>query len=183
MTEAVDNLKTILTPYVRNGHWQCDYDLHRVIPFLVEQAKFCTADYDPPFQRGHVWTKGQQERWITHIFRGGETGRRIFLNMPGWQGDDSGVLELIDGKQRIEAIRAFMNNEIKAFGKTYAELTPNKIAHRYLMSRNHIQINVNTLRTRAEVLTWYLQMNDGGTPHTFSELLKVKDMLRKEIRA
>lgn len=183
MSASIDYLKTIIKPYVRHGNWECDYDLHRVLPFLVDQAKYYPADYDPPFQRGHVWTTAQQEAWITHFFRAGESGRRIFFNMPGWQGDGSGVLLLIDGKQRLEAIRAFMNNEIKAFGKTYAELTPNKAAHRYLMSRNHIRINVNTLKTRAEVLTWYLQMNDGGTPHTFSELRKVKDMLRKEIRA
>ena len=37
--------------------------------------------------------------------------------------------------------------------------------------------NVNNLKTKKEVLKWYLEMNTGGTVHTKDELNKVKGML------
>jgi hypothetical protein len=45
---------------------------------------------------------------------------------------------------------------------------------------NNIIWHVNDLKTREEVLIWYLEMNSGGTPHTKEELDRVKRMLEKE---
>ena len=42
--------------------------------------------------------------------------------------------------------------------------------------------HVNDLKTRAEVLKWYLEMNTGGTPHTSDEISKVRDMLAAECK-
>lgn len=42
--------------------------------------------------------------------------------------------------------------------------------------------NVNDLKTRAEVLQWYLDLNTGGVVHTTEEIEKVKRMLAKERR-
>jgi len=44
----------------------------------------------------------------------------------------------------------------------------------------HEKLNMNPdfqLQTEEEVLTWYLQHNDGGTPHTESEISRVKEVL------
>lgn len=173
--------KRVIVPYTRDGAWECDYDLRGVIHFIRQQEEDRIAiDLDPDFQREHVWTPFQQEAWLIHILRGGKNGRRIFFNHPGWQGSYKGVMQLIDGKQRIEAIRAFLNNEVTLWGYTYRELCPNFDAMRYLMSRNTMRLNVNTLKTREEILQWYLEMNDGGTPHTPEELEKVRLMLREE---
>ncbi len=173
--------KRLVVPYTRDGAWECDYDLRGVIRFIRAQEEDHVAiDLDPDFQRGHVWTSAQQEAWLIHILRGGKNGRRIFFNHPGWQGNYKGVMQLIDGKQRIEAIRAFLNNEVTPWGYTYKELCPDLTTRRLVLSRNTIRINVNTLKTREEVLQWYLEMNDGGTPHTSEELEKVRTMLREE---
>jgi len=120
-----------------------------------EERATIKCDYDPDFQRGHVWTPDQQRAWIVHILRGGKSGRRIFFNMPGWQGNYKGTLELIDGKQRIEAIRAFLADQVCIWGHYYSEIKSSG-ADRYLMNRNTIKINVNNLKTRKEVLQWYL---------------------------
>jgi len=174
-------LKRLIIPYTRDGEWECDYDLRGVIRFIRQQEEDCGAiDLDPDFQRGHVWTSAQQEAWLIHILRGGKSGRRIFFNHPGWKSGYNGIMELIDGKQRIEAIRAFLNNEVTLWGYTYKELCPDATTARLVMRHCTIKINVNTLKTREEVLHWYLEMNDGGTPHTEAELQKVRDMLRAE---
>jgi len=41
----------------------------------------------------------------------------------------------------------------------------------------NLKMNINGLQTRKELLTWYLDLNDGGTVHTKEELDKVKEML------
>ena len=40
-----------------------------------------------------------------------------------------------------------------------------------------IKFNVNNLQTREELLTWYLEMNTGGTPHSDEEIERVKGLL------
>ncbi len=168
-----------IKPYIKRGGWECDYPIDHVWPFLEDQATEFECNLDPDFQRGHVWTLNQQAAWLEHFFRGGDTGRRIYFNMPGWLDNYHGTLELIDGKQRLEAIRALIANEVRIFGYTWSELVPKK--DRLLLVRlNTIKLNINSLETRKEVLQWYLQMNDGGTQHTLEELSRVRGLFDAE---
>jgi len=41
---------------------------------------------------------------------------------------------------------------------------------------------MNDLKTRAEVLQWYIEFNAGGTPHTEAEINRVRELLKKETR-
>lgn len=75
----------------------------------------------------------------------------------------------MDGLQRITAYMRFYNNEIPAFGHYYKEFEDRP--------KNWIKLNVNNLKTRKEVLTWYLEMNTGGTPHSKEEIEKVQRLL------
>ncbi|MCB0539978.1 MAG: hypothetical protein KDE33_20845, partial [Bacteroidetes bacterium] len=92
---------------------------------------------------------------------------------PGWGHDYKGVMQLVDGKQRLRAVTKFMNNELRAFGTLYSEFTG------FLPHYAHFIFMVNDLQTEAEVLQWYLEINGGGTPHTEDELNKVRRMLKK----
>ena len=37
---------------------------------------------NPDFQRGHVWTEEQQEKYIEYVLKGGTSGKEIFFNNP-----------------------------------------------------------------------------------------------------
>jgi hypothetical protein len=55
-----------------------------------------------------------------------------------------------------------------------------KIPNDFLFNINTNGIlNINDLKTKKEVLIWYLEMNSDGTPHTEQELNKVKNMIEK----
>ena len=43
-----------------------------------------------------------------------------------------------------------------------------------------MKLNINNLKTKKEVLSQYIEMNEGGTPHTKEEIDKVKELLKKE---
>lgn len=148
--------------------------------YLKTKIEEDTRDYClqliPDFQRGHVWTEEQQIAFVEYILRGGQSGRDVFFNNPSWHTGDGGEYVCVDGLQRITALLRFVNNEIPAFGSLYCEYEDQRI----LSMRVGIYWHVNDLQTRKEVLTWYLEMNEGGTPHTKEELDKVKRMIEKE---
>lgn len=163
--------------YTRKGTWECDFRLEDVVPQLDQWKASLGLDLEPDFQRIHVWTEAQQVAWVEYILRGGITGRTIYLNNPGWQRPSRDVdgFVLVDGKQRVQALRRFFGNEIRVFGCLAREYTDHPD-----MIRQGFKVNVNNLLTRAEVLQWYIEFNSGGTPHTTEEIDRVRQLLAKE---
>jgi len=129
---------------------------------------------NPDFQRGHVWTEEQQIKFVEYILKGGETGRDLYFNHEGWFRDWKGEYVCVDGLQRITAVSRFLNDEIPVFGCYFHEYEDG------LPMRIMFHWHVNDLQTKEEVLRWYLEMNDGGTPHTEEELDKVRKMISNE---
>ena len=132
---------------------------------------------NPAFQRGHIWNPDQQSSYIEFLLKGGQSGRVIYFNCPSWLNRsylkkyEYNDFVCVDGLQRTNAILAFLDNEIKAFGLYY-----NQFEDKIPFDVN-VLINVNNLKTEKEVLTWYVEMNAGGTPHTKEEIEKVKRMI------
>jgi len=162
----------------RSGSWECDYSFVSALEFVTEHQETMGLNIDPDFQRGHVWTESQQILWLQHHLRGGKSGRYIYFNHPGWMSNFEGEFVIVDGKQRIEAIRRFVAGEIKVFGAYFEEYTDRK-HHRGSM--NTLRLNVNDLPTRAAVLQWYIEMNAGGTPHADSEIARVLALYDEEV--
>ena len=131
---------------------------------------------DPDFQRAHVWTETQQREYVEYVLRGGEVGRSLTFNCVGWGGDYRGPYEIIDGKQRLEAVRKFMRSELRVFGFLRRDF-----GGRMRIAQSDFRWRVCSLETKAEVLQLYLNINAGGTPHTAEELNKVREMLGAEI--
>jgi hypothetical protein len=106
---------------------------------------------------------------------GGETSMAITLNHPNYMGSWKGDFVLIDGLQRITAVRMFTRGEIKAFGYYIHEFEDKmrNMAQRF-------QIRILCLKTRKDVLRQYLLMNSGGVVHSREEIERVKALLAKE---
>jgi hypothetical protein len=131
----------------------------------------------PDFQRGHVWTDEQRSRFIEYQLSGGENGKTILLNHPGWSGrhNKNGPYEIIDGLQRLTSVIMFMENKMKAFDLYRSEFTG--------QIRSHIgglKWRIYELQTRQEVLEFYINLNSGGTPHSKEEIERVKKLLEAE---
>lgn len=131
----------------------------------------------PEFQRGHVWTEEQQEKYVEYILKGGASGKKIFLNKPSWHCkavSDYDDFVCVDGLQRITAIMKFQANQLKVFGLHYNEFEgePREIATR-------LQIRINDLQYEKDVLQWYIKMNAGGTPHSKEEIARVQKMMEE----
>lgn len=132
-------------------------------------------EMDPDFQRAHVWTEDKQIHYVQHLLRGGQSAKDIYWNHPGWMKGWKGTMVLVDGKQRLEAIRRFMEDEIAVFGSLFSEYDNPRG-----LTTIGLRFHVNDLPTRAEVLQWYLDMNTGGVVHTTDEIEKVRALLEEE---
>lgn len=160
--------------FTRSGSYEVDLSPDRLVKELDRMASEERLDLDPDFQRGHVWTEAQQKAYVEYFLRGGRPARVVYINFPSWHNKsayDDRVL--VDGKQRIQAWRRFIDGEFKIFGSKFSEYTDS------LRLNQTMKLNVNDLQTRAEVLQWYLDFNSGGTVHTDKELSKVRKLLAK----
>lgn len=167
-----------IKPYISCGRYTVNIGWD-YLEETIERYTEYGLDMDPDFQRGHVWNESQQIAYVEFVLRRGASSRTILFNCPGWhEGRTDGEFVLVDGKQRIEAVRKFLRNELKAFGNLYNEYS-DKL---YRAGRPDFVFQVNDLPTRAEVLQWYLQLNAGGVVHTDGELARVRDILDSEKR-
>ena len=134
---------------------------------------------DVDFQRAHVWNDQQRSAYVEHLLTGGNGPRTIRFNCPNWnrvtRSDEPCLMVVVDGKQRLTTCLRFMNNEIPAFGYLYKEYED-----RLRIAGPGLVFRINDLNNRADVLRWYLEMNEGGVAHTKAELDKVKKLLAEE---
>lgn len=163
-----------LTEY---GVYQVNVPIRYVLDNITkwEEDSYYQLQLNPDFQRGHVWTEEQQIRYMEFLLKGGKSSRVIYFNKPSWQSsmpikkyDD---FVCVDGLQRLTAIMRFLKNEIKVFDTYYKDFE-DKLPIRY-----DVIFNVNNLKTKKEVLQWYIDLNIGGTAHTKEEIDKVKKMM------
>lgn len=132
------------------------------------------VDLEPDFQRAHVWTPEQQTAFVEFTLRGGTSAQNIYWNAPHWP-RGNGPVTIVDGKQRITAVRAFLANDVPAFGHLHREYEDRLDI---LVAR--FRFYINDLVSRAEVLQWYLDLNYAGTPHTDDERRRVEELLARE---
>lgn len=164
-------------PYAVDVGW--DYlECHLERMAETDRGNFSAIDLDPDFQRAHVWTDAQQVAFVEFKLRGGMGSHEIRFNHPGWMSDWKGAFVLVDGKQRLEAVRRFLRDDIPAFGHRFSEYTD-----RLRMTDPSFRIMINTLPTRADVLQWYLDINSGGVAHTPDEIARVRTLLEAETAA
>ena len=169
-------------PQLSRAHYHITVTLQEVEHVLGrwgdEGKRTCPLILNPEFQRGHVWTAQQQIDFCEFLIRGGESGRDIIFNCKGWQHNFEGPLYLVDGLQRLTAVRAMMRGEVPVFGRSFLEYEDNDVIAR----RTDLVFRVGKLNTYAEVLKWYLEMNTGGTPHAQSEIDRVRVLWEKEMK-
>jgi hypothetical protein len=170
---------------IQSGNWECDFALKELVDRITDMENEVSGgltplQMNPDFQRGHVWIEEQQIAYIEALLKGGaKNARTIYLNCPYWMDSPQRYsykdFVCVDGLQRYTAIKKFVNNELKAFDSYLNEFEDVKRFNRTAF----VKLNVNNLRTEKEVLQWYIEINEGGTPHTKEEIDKVKNMLEK----
>jgi hypothetical protein len=114
-------------------------------------------DLSPSYQRGSVWTADQRAAFVGHLLQGGDVLPIVVQRVP-----DSGTGEILDGKQRTEAILGWLAGDFLARLDDGREVGPVDFAH----------LRFGSIRVRFINLPWwervrfYVRLNAAGTPHT-----------------
>ncbi len=162
-------------PQLPRAHYEVQVGWDSLEWHLDRYARTYGLELSPDYQREHVWTTEQQIAYVEYCLMGGEVARVLTFNCIGWDSDRPTPMQLVDGKQRLTAVLAFMKDEIKAFGHLRSEHTD------YMPDSNcNFRFRVCKLKAKADVLRLYLNINAGGTPHTTEEIEKVRNMLKNE---
>ena len=164
--------------FTRSARYQVDIPWSMLEEKLADWADngLFDLDIDPDFQRGHVWTPQQQSRYVEYVLRGGKSSRELHWNHPNWTTSFKGTMTLVDGKQRLEAVLKFLRDELVVFGG----FSLSNFEDRRVPFECAFKFNVNDLKTRTELLQWYIDLNAGGVAHTTEEIEKVRAMLAEE---
>lgn len=138
-------------------------------------------ELNPDFQREHVWSEIQQIKYVEYVLRRGNLNLDIIFNCPGWLNSFEGQMVLVDGKQRLQAARLFMANQLSVFNGVYRNdfVRQGKTMLRFSQEIQFV-FYMNDLSTRTETLQLYLDINSGGVIHSEDELTKVKALLAIE---
>lgn len=160
--------------------------------WLADAEKDYGIDLQPSFQRPLVWDDARKVAYVEFLLRGGKgDSRNITFNSPAFGRDNPSAactldnkLLLVDGQQRLNAILSFLNNEIQVFGQYRLSDFDDATKRDVFGPGGALSINlfVNALETFEEVLTYYLELNEGGMAHTAEELDRVRAM-RDQARA
>lgn len=167
-------------PLLPRAHYEINVGWHYLERHFQNWERSSTPPFlDPDYQRVHVWTEDQQRAYVEYQLMGGDVSRTLIFNAPFWSRlnvpVDQTYVELLDGKQRLEAVRAFVRGDLAVFGKKFDEFEG-----KFPVMDYRFRFHVCRLETREEVLRLYLSINAGGTPHSRDELDRVRRLLEKE---
>ena len=153
-------------------HENCIMDINDL---LLKGREYGDQFIIPEYQRDLVWSDKQKVNLIKSIMTGVPIGTFVFAR----QAYDKQTLKklptriyyLLDGQQRLNAIKGFLDNEFAMDGYFFNDLP-------YLDKRTFIDfhnfgsmiINEPTLE---QELDFYLTLNFGGTAHTKEDLEKI----------
>lgn len=121
----------------------------------------------PHWQRDEVWETERKQRFIEGIFLGLGTGTYV-VHQSDWDANGTAPMSgwLIDGQQRLSAIRDFAFGDLTIFdGVRYGDLDPITLKRRF----KHVvfpSIEVNYQGDEAVLRELYDRLNYGGVNHT-----------------
>lgn len=134
----------------------------------------------PPWQRPPTWDEDRKRAFIEGVFLGFPPGAIVTV-APDWSNGPGGIALvrprsgwLIDGQQRVTAIRDFLQGHLAIFdGVRYQDLSrPQQIRRFDQIILTRIELPNNTEEDLLKQL--YRRMNYGGVQHTHDDLCRLE---------
>jgi hypothetical protein len=145
---------------------------------LLHLAYFRGFIDSPDYQRDYVWTLVDKQRLVRSIMNRMDIGKFVFLSRPF----PENRLEVIDGKQRLNAILEFTQGRFPYEDKTWFQFSrQDKNVFEDLM----IQIATldSTTVSKADILWLFLSINTGGVPQTEEHVAKARRLYEEALKA
>jgi hypothetical protein len=132
----------------------------------------------PDYQRDYVWTLEDKQRLVKSIMNRMDIGKFVFLERPY----PENRYEVVDGKQRLNAILDFTQGRFPYEGKTWFQFSRD--------DKNvfeDLTVQIATMHSekvsKADILWLFLSINTGGVPQTEEHVAKAQKLYLEALEA
>ena len=123
-------------PQISRATYEVDISWNFLEWWLLDLGDGQIIDYDPDYQRNHVWTEEQQIAYVEFKLKGGNSSGNLYWNSATYISGGIGDMELVDGKQRLYAVLKFLRNDLKCLGFYFKEFEDKMRSFGTLQFRN-----------------------------------------------
>ena len=155
---------------------------------LIPNANFNPIVFDENnnvvyYQRGHVWKLENKQALIESIYNGVDCGK-IIVRERSWEeidvleeaGYDFAFYDVVDGKQRLTAVKEFIDDVYPDINGNYFSELSNYAQNKFLQTQliSFTQMKPNS--KDADVIKTFLRMNFSGIPQSQEHLDYLKSI-------
>lgn len=165
------------TAFARPESLQLNYQQSTVADLLGKRFHMGMEDA-PAYQRDLVWTMEQKQELIESMFDHVDLGKFVLIDLE--YKENRATFEILDGKQRLNALVGFVSDEFDHHGVKFSQMSR---SDRYFFQ----EYPVSLARVPEKSLTWeqrlnlFLRLNTTGTPQSTEHLALVR-RLRDQAR-
>ena len=141
---------------------------------LIDKHYRWNIDYNPFYQRDYVWSLEDKIELIKSIFNNIDIGKFAFIEN---EVTDKYDYEILDGKQRLNALIEFYEDGFMYEGKYFSELSTMDKSH--LLGHN---VSVGEVRnySNEKKLRYFYNLNAKGRVMDKEHLRKIEEMIKEE---
>ena len=167
-TENTENVRSPKQFHLSYSQTTLDSLLHRYYQAGV--------DMEPEYQRGYEWETSDKLALIDSIFNNRDIGKFVFVER-NWEHEERGKMyEILDGKQRLNAIVEFYEDRLLYKDRYFSDLTFEDYVHfdrLFLISL----ATVTDVTDRSEIVRLFLHLNRGGRIMSPEHLARIEATL------
>ena len=150
--------------------------LNTEVLYMYQKYAEGRMNMSPSYQRGLVWTEKQKQEYLTALFKSRAEITPVFVQE---RFDGKEHYEVLDGKQRLNAIFEFIEDKIELEGTKFSELS----AEDTMKLLNYDIRYTRILSYEGKIpedfkLEYFLEINEKGTKMSENQIEKVKNMLK-----
>lgn len=151
------------------------------IESLMSRHYHFGIEFEPPYQRGFVWTQTDKDMLLESIFMGAEIGRFVLRHRSDeeWRQNPNTSYEIIDGKQRLLTLLSYYENRWAYKGFFFNELS--NVDRRRILDTNVAVAEVRNLSEK-DTLKLFLRLNRGGRAVSNEVIEHVEALLNNDGR-
>jgi len=154
-------------PYGRSGGVNVP-----LVSFETNLLEFYKVDMNPVFQRDYVWSEADDVAYIEWFLRTNESIRICpATTISIKRGSKTDAYQLIDGKQRCNALLKFCRGELKIFGQYFKDFEFKGFNPDVYFSFIDLEGD--------DLIDYYLAVNTTGVQHTEEEIEKARRLKGK----
>ena len=169
-------LETKETDFTKQSAIRLNFQ-NSTVESIIHRKYHFGVDMNPDYQRDFVWTAEDKEYLIDSIFKGVDIGKFVFVVRPmeEWHKDFISY-EILDGKQRLNALIEFYENRFPYKGVYY-----NELSHKDKRTFTDHTVSLAEVRdaSKKEVLESFLLLNRCGHVMNKAQLEKVEEMIKE----